>query len=257
MTKTRTMEERISQSYPKLSEKLRVAADYVAENPIEIATRSLRSVAGSSGVSPATYSRLARALGYADYEEMREDGRASVGRRLVPFSDRTVRDGQLEPVIDALHAARYVLLVGSLGSSGFMDYLGYLAHWFNANWFVAGRNGTPLAASMSRLDGRDVVVVLTKAPYARRTILALRAARRQSVLTVVITDSYTSPALEFADHPFIVPAERPQFFSSYAATLVLFETIISMLLARRGDDAEELIRLAENQIHNLGETWSP
>ena len=73
----------------------------------------------------------------------------------------------------------------------------------------------------------------------------------------MITDSHSSPALEFADHGFIVPTESPQFFSSYASTLVLIETIVTMLLARAGDDAEDMIREAENQIHALGETWTP
>ncbi len=290
MAKSATMEERISENYGSLSDKLKVAADFVAENPIDIATRSLRAVAGSSGVSPATFSRLARALGYEDYEQMREAGRAAVGRKMVPFSERahallndaelrsgetflhrqstaciqniqlldqTIQGEKIEAVVEALHKARYVLLVGALGSSGFMDYLGYLAHWFNTNWFVAGRNGTPLAASMSRLDKRDVVIVLTKTPYARRSMLALEAARQHGVTTVVITDSHSSPALEFGDFSFIVPTDSPQFFSSYAATLVLFETIISLLLAKRGEDAEDMIRTAENQIHNLGETWGP
>lgn len=285
-----TIEERINQSYSGLSDKLQVAADFVAENPIDVATRSLRSVASTSGVSPATFSRLARALGYKDYEQLREDGRAAVGRKLVPFSDRAhalrsegaqqeartflhrqaaacmsniefldrdVSSERLEAAVEALHEASTVLLVGSLGSSGFVDYLGYLAHWFNSNWLVAGRNGTTLAAAMSRLGPDDAVFVLSKAPYARRSITALQAARDMGIATIVITDSHTSPSLEFADHAFVVPTESPQFFSSYAATLVLMETIISMLLARSGPETEDMIRAAENQIHRLGETWTP
>ena len=83
-----TIEERITRRYAGLSDKLQLAADYVADNPVDVATRSLRSVATTSGVSPATFSRLARALGYNDYEQMREDGRAAVGRRMTSFSER-------------------------------------------------------------------------------------------------------------------------------------------------------------------------
>ena len=53
-----SIEDRISAQYGELSTKLRTAADYVAAHPVEVATRSLRSVAQSSGVSPATFSRL-------------------------------------------------------------------------------------------------------------------------------------------------------------------------------------------------------
>ena len=64
-------------------------------------------------------------------------------------------------------------------------------------------------------------------------------------------------ALDCADHWFVVPTESPQFFSSYVASLVLVETIVTMLLARSGDEAEDLIREAKQHIHALGETWAP
>ena len=290
MTDGITIEERISRTYGGLSDKLQVAADYVADHPVDIATRSLRSVASTSGVSPATFSRLARALGYTDYEEMREDGRASVGRKMLPFSkraqtlrsegagqegrmflhrqaaaclsnieflERDISSARLEAAVDALHRARTVLLVGSLGSAGFVDYFGYLAHWFTANWVVAGREGTTISAALSRIGRGDAVLVLSKSPYARRSIAALQAAHELGATTVVITDSHTSPSQAFADHAFVVPTDSPQFFSSYAATLVLIETIVSMLLTRAGPEAEEMIRAAEDQIHRLGETWVP
>lgn len=289
MSQAATIEERISKSYAGLSDKLQLAADYVAENPIDVATRSLRSVAATSGVSPATFSRLARALGYGDYEQMREDGRAAMGRKMESFSeraralrshsqppngriylnrqaaacianiealDRDISNDQLEAAVDALHKARSVLLVGSLGSSGFVDYFSYLAHWFSETWKVAGRNGTALAATLSRLGPPDAILAVSKAPYARRTIAALKAGQDAGATTLLITDSHSSPALEFADHAFIVPSESPQFFSSYAATLVLIETIVTMLLTKAGPEAEDMIRAAENQIRSLGETWT-
>lgn len=290
MTVRTTIEERINESYAGLSDKLRVAATYVAEHPIDVATRSLRSVAATSGVSPATFSRLARALGYDDYEAMREDGRAAVGRKMVPFSeraqalriegtgqegmtflhrqaaacmanieflDRDIGNVRLEAAVSALHNARTVLLVGSQGSAGFVDYFGYLAQWFRNGWHVASPGGVTLAGALARMDKRDAVFVLSKAPYAARSVRVLKAAKKSGLTTVVITDSHASPALEFADHPFVVPTDSPHFFSSYTATLVLIETIVSLLLARSGPEAEDMIRDAEHQIHELGETWSP
>lgn len=289
MTNAATIEERISKSYANLSEKLQVAADYVAENPIDIATRSLRSVASTSGVSPATLSRLARALGYADYEGMREDGRAAMGRKMSSFSERAhaIRTGaantdsraylhrqaaacianiaslerdipaeRLDVAVETLHRAERVVLVGSLASVSFVDYFSYLAHWFENKWSVAGRNGTTLAQAVARLGPQDAILAVTKAPYARRTIAALRSASERGVPAITITDSHASPALEFADHAFIVPTDSPQFFSSYVATLVLIETIITMLLARAGAEAEDMIKAMETQIHDLGETWT-
>lgn len=289
MNETATIQDRINGAYAALSDKLQIAAKFVAENPVDIATRSLRSVASTSGVSPATFSRLARALGYADYEQMREDGREAVERKMAPFSERahslriaaseqgsstilqhqaaacisnieslhsTIDSARLDAAVECLHGARTVLLVGAMGSAGIMDYFGYMAQWFNGNWKTVGRNGTELSPSLSRLGPDDVVFALSKAPYARRTIAALKSSREAGATTVVITDSRTSPALQFSDHSFVTSTESPQFFSSYAATLVLMETIISLLLAREGPEAEDSIRAAELQIDRLGENWA-
>ncbi len=289
MADSATIEERISRSYAGLSDKLQVAATFVAENPLDIATRSLRSVAQTSGVSPATLSRLARALGYNDYEQMREDGREAMGRRMGSFSERAqairartspadgrallhrqaaacisnieylardISGDRIEAAVEALHKADRVLLVGSQGSTGSVDYFSYLAHWFDGKFQVAGRNGTTIAAALSRLTQDDVVLAVTKSPYARRTVSALKAANESGVCAIAITDSHTSPALEFTEHAFIVPTESPQFFSSYVATMVLMETIITMLLTKAGSDAEDNIRATEKKIRDLGETWT-
>ena len=290
MSNAITIGERISRNYVDLSEKLQVIADFAAENPMEIATRSLRSLAATNGVSPATFSRLARALGYNDYEELREDARVEMERKVASFSERAqslraaapaldakahlhrqavacinnietlVRDvpeEMLERVVGTIDAAKTVLLVGSLGSAGFVEYFSYLTNWFTSNWLVAGRNGTTLGATLARLGPGDAVLAISKAPYAKRTITALTVAKARGVSVFVITDSHASPALRFSDGGFIVPSESPHFFSSYTATLVIIETIVTMLLARAGDGAEDMIREMEKQIHDLGETWTP
>lgn len=290
MTQEASIQDRINGTYADLSEKLQIAAKYVADNPVDVATRSLRSVATTSGVSPATFSRLARALGYDDYEQLREDGRAAVERQVSPFAQRAselrtavasqeggailqaqasacmtnietlcrdIESDRLDRAVQTLHDAERVVLVGSMGSSGLIDYLGYMSQWFKSNWLVAGRNGVELAATLSRLTPNDAVLALAKQPYARRSVSALKEARHAGAKTIAITDSRTAPILQFADHSFIVSAESPQFFSSYAATLVLMETIISMLIARSGPEAEDMIRAAELNIERLGENWAP
>ena len=52
-----------------------------------------------------------------------------------------------------------------------------------------------------------------------------------------------------------MPSDSPQFFSSYAATLVLVETIIGMLVARAGPEAMDRIAEVEARNHRLEEYW--
>ena len=277
-----TIEDRISSQYPNLSAKLRTAADFVAAHPVDVATRSLRSVAQTSGVSPATFSRLARVLGYEDYEALREAGRAAVGARLTSFAERaealrqgdqsaahflhrqaaacmhnirylddTVSPERLEAAVEALLRANKVLLIGALGSAGIVDYFAYQANFFARDWAVAGTSGASVAASFAQMAPNDAVIVLTKTPYADRSLRALRTAHENGFKTIVLTDSHAAPALEYADFPFIIPTESANFFSSYVATLVLIETMMSMLVSRVGPDAEARIRATEEQTKKL------
>lgn len=280
MAEIQTIEDRIASGYDDLSAKLRSAADFVARNPVDFATRSLRSVAGQTGLAPATFSRLSRALGFDSYEDMREVARTGLSRTPTPFAEqagrlqseatndygtqkpflqrqseacmgniermiRTIDQKMLNEAVDRLSTARSVTLVGSLGSAPFADYCSYLSNWFVDDWSVAGRTGRTRGATVSRADENSAFIVISKRPYVRQSLAIAALAAKKGAYVIVLTDSDKCPALKSASAGFILPTESPQFFSSYAATLVLIETIIGMLVARAGPDAKESIEAVE------------
>ncbi len=272
----------ITEHYAQLSGALKLAADFIVDNGFEVATRSLRSIATDSELSPSSFSRLARAIGYEDYEQLREHAReelASSSRQLaakaqqlrddadVPFLPRHVNacvgniqsllhditDAQLDAAVDTLAKAEKVIILGSLSSAGFADYFAYLTSWFDGRWTVAGRNGVTLGSSLTRLSSKDVVIVISKAPYAKRAVLATQMAAERKAAIIVLTDSHTFPAIKHAKHAFIQKIESPQFFSSYAATLVLIEALAGMLLSRAGGKAVKEIQNIVEQNKRLDE----
>ena len=76
-----TLEARVAEKYSGLSEQLRKAADYVLSHPLDVASRSLRAISSESNVSPATYSRLSRVLGYDNFEQVRDSSRSLLGEK--------------------------------------------------------------------------------------------------------------------------------------------------------------------------------
>lgn len=288
MSDALSFEERLASEYGGLSTKLKAAADYAVANQVDMATRSLRKISTASGLAPATFSRLARAMGFEDYEALRETMRGTVERRVNQFSEKAVKlqdeaktdrlppflqrqsqacvaninalETQIDPVrlevaVKHLHEARQVLLVGALGSTGVVEYLFYLAQYFTPNWLIAGRMGASLGAVMTNLGAKDAILIITKPPFATYAIRAAEMAAKQGAYVIVITDSHTCPALTYAHSSFIVPTDSPQFFSSYAATLVLCETIIGMLVARAGPAAQQRISEVQARNRNLNEIW--
>ncbi|WP_375175482.1 MurR/RpiR family transcriptional regulator [Pseudooceanicola sp.] len=278
---------RLSEKYSDLSGTLRQAAEYLAENPVDTATRTLRNVSRDSGVSPAAFSRLARALDYDSFEDLREEMRRKIGQRVNGFASRaeqlqrahsedrasfldahlaacqsnlkefveTVDRDALDKAVDQIAAARKVLLVGALGSTGVVEYLSYMANFCADNWTMVGRMGASIGGGLSGLDNRDVLIVVTKPPFADRAIRAAGLARKQKVHVIVITDTHSCPALQHADTRFIVATNSPHFYSSYVVTMFLVESLIGMLVSRSGPAARARIAEVEDANRVLAEVW--
>ena len=278
----------VAAHYGDLSQRLRQAADYIVTHEMDVATHSLRTVSSNAGLAPATFTRLSQALGFSNYEDMRNVCRATVGRQSLSFSQRAalltgeqtgaeippffdrqmsasldnlnhlaseLDQGKLEQVVERLNGAREVLLFGAFSSTGLVEYFAYLARYFAKNWKVLGRMGASLSSGMVELDERDAVIILTKGPYAKRSISAAKMAADSGAYLIIITDKHSCPALEYASAHFIVPTDSPQFFSSYAATLVLIETMVGMLVVRAGAEARTRIEEVEARNRRYGEFW--
>lgn len=282
-----TFEVRLAERYGELSGALRLAADYLAGNPVDLATRTLRSVSRDSGISPAAFSRLARALEYSDIEELREEMRTKIGQRVNNFAERAERlhnDPQnrkagfvdahlaacqsnlqgfvsaldrdmLDRAVERIADARKVLLLGALGSTGVVEYLSYMANFCADNWAMASRMGASLGGGIVGLGAQDVLVIVTKPPFAGRAIRAAKMAREQGVFVVVITDTLGCPALKHASAHFVVPTESPHFFSSYVVTIFLVESLIGVLVSRSGPAARARIAEVESANRVLAEVW--
>ncbi len=280
-----SFEQRLAQKYEGLSKRLREAGDYVADNPVNTATRSLRSVANEAGLAPATFSRLARTLDYESFEQLREVMRRKIDRRVNSFADRadrlqhdhetgtldffhahqraclenleTLSDSidaeQLNVTVDRLHRSRKVLVLGALGSTGIAEYMSYMANFLTDNWHMAGRMGASLGSGLTGLDKTDTLIIVTKPPFARKALLAAEVAKQNGAYVVVITDNHSCPALRFADSGFLIKTESPHFYSSYVATVFLVETIIGMLASRVGPDATNRIAEVERRNRRLEE----
>lgn len=284
---SQTFEMRLTERYGDLSEALRSAADYLANNPVDTASRPLRTVSRDSGISPAAFSRLARALDYDGFEELREEMRTKINRRVNNFAERAERlhrehqkhevdfvdahlaacqsnlqlfaddldREMLNAAVDRIAQARKVLLLGALGSTGVVEYLSYMADFCADNWAMASRMGASLGGGVTGLCDRDVLIVVTKPPFSGRAIRAAKLAQEQGVFVVLITDTHACPALPHASARFIVPTDSPHFYSSYVVTMFLVETLIGVLVSQSGPSARARIAEVEGANRVLAEVW--
>jgi DNA-binding MurR/RpiR family transcriptional regulator len=290
-----SLQDRIAAHFDGLSPQLKVAARYVAEHPQEVAMRSLRQIAGSLALPPPTFTRLARSVGCKTYEELREICRLEITRRTRTFAEKAQslqhhgrrsggEHGQREPgalfpeqicaaianlevtlagidqrrlaeAADVLAAAERVILIGSLSSAAFTDYVEYMAGMAFPNWQPAAKNGASMPAGLVGATKQDAVLVITKSPYARRSVEGVGLAHRAGARIIAITDGVQSPVMRFADHSFIVATDSRNFFPSHVATVVLLETLVGMVIRRSGKPAQRRIAAVEDSNRENGEYW--
>ena len=287
MKTARALNDRISAHSGKLSPSLRRAADFVTRHPDEVATRSLRYLAGMADLSPPTFSRLATRLGYACYEELRESCRTQIKTQRLRFAEgadmlqKRVPEGSardrfifrqgaaaveninlllgsvdlrsLDAAASRLACARRVFLAGSMSSRPFVDYMAYMATMAFDNWQVLGVEPGSLGAALVDVNDEDAAVVIAKAPYAGRSIDVARVLCERNAWVIGITDEVMSPLPVHCVASFIVSTRTPQFFSSHVATLVLIESLIGMIVANGGEGVRDRIAAVESTSHAIGE----
>lgn len=281
--------DHIAQHHADLSPQLRVAANYVAEHPTEIATRSLRAVAHQLNLSPATFTRLSKALGFSSYESMKEVCRKNLHHQSHSLAARakalqkqhaheeaeapllyqhanavidninemlsTLDIKKLQAVANELGKARRVFLLGALSSAAFSQLWSYIAHLAFNHWHCINEGDGRLAAHLSGMTDLDMAVLITKKPHASWAILAAQEIHQAGGKLLLLTDSLSCPALPLADHYFVISDGSPQFFSSYTTLLVLVETLMGMIVASAGNEAAQHIATTEDSNYRLGKYW--
>ena len=281
----------IAKHYADLSPQLKRAAQFVMDHPEDVATRSLRQVAGKSGLTPPTFSRLARAIGFDEYEALRdscrnhlEQTRLSLAQRAALMQDKiqpmepgqtgdfalsharamvaniqalmdNLDQARLAAAVEKLVAAREVVLIGTASSKAMVEYLSHMANFVMPNWSVAGAGGKSTSAMLSQVGPEDAVIAVSVAPYLRRTVELVDFAERAGATTIVLTDDIRSPALKFSTFSFMAPTESPQFYPSHVAMLMLLEVMMGMAVRRLGREAQLRIESIEKANHAIGDYW--
>lgn len=280
------MQQLISSKFDTLSPQLKRAAAFIAEHPEEVATRSLRQLAASVDISPPTFTRLATALGFENYEALRESCRHLVKEQKLLFAEKAsalresgagvdseshfvlqqanaaiVNINQLVNSIDLalidaaaerFANARKVVLAGMMSSKPFVDYMAYMASMGFENWSVLGGDPGMDASVLAGLTEGDAALVIAKAPYAERAIHTAQQLHQQGVSVIGITDSVSSPLCAYCRSVFFVSTDTPQFFTSHAATLVLIESLIGVIIANSNEQVEQRIAAVEAKNHEVG-----
>ena len=262
---------------PSLPSRLQQVGRFVAANDYDATTRSMRDLAAEAGADPAAFTRLAKALGYSGWDELRAAlTEARRPAQAQPFSART-RAGRKGPnaeislvadkleaeaaglariapdaVADAakaLNAARRIWIAGFRSCRSVAELLNYQLRLFRPDEVHLVGGSGPEDLDLGAFQRGDAVVVIGFAPYSRASVLSARGAHDSGATLIAIADAITAPMAEGADHLLLYEAAAsPGFFPSLTGAIAIAQSLAAVTFVLGGAKAKRRLEATEGRL---------
>ncbi|KRR23424.1 MurR/RpiR family transcriptional regulator [Bradyrhizobium retamae] len=267
---------------PSLPMRLQQVGRFVAANDYDATTRSMRDLAAEAGADPAAFTRLAKALGYSGWDELRAaltearrpaqsspfSGRARGGRKgpnaeISLVSDKLeaeaaglarISAGSVANAAKALHAARRIWIAGFRSCRSVAELLNYELRLFRPDAVHLVGGSGPEDLDLGAFHSGDAVVVIGFAPYSRASVLSARAAHDSGATLVAIADTITAPMAEGADHLLLYEAAAsPGFFPSLTGAIAIAQSLAAVTFVLGGAGAKRRLEETEGRLAALSQ----
>ncbi|MEH2530413.1 DNA-binding MurR/RpiR family transcriptional regulator [Bradyrhizobium sp. AZCC 1588] len=267
---------------PSLPMRLQQVGRFVAANDYDATTRSMRDLAAEAGADPAAFTRLAKALGYSGWDELRAaltearrpaqsspfSGRARGGRKgpnaeISLISDKLeaeaaglarISAGSVANAAKALHAARRIWIAGFRSCRSVAELLNYQLRLFRPDAVHLVGGSGPEDLDLGAFHSGDAVVVIGFAPYSRASVLSARAAHDSGATLVAIADTITAPMAEGADHLLLYEAAAsPGFFPSLTGAIAIAQSLAAVTFVLGGAGAKRRLEETEGRLAALSQ----
>jgi len=274
------LSQEIVQAFDGMSEQLQVAARYLLEHPREVALLSMREQARQADIQPATMTRLAKHLGYAGYDDVRQvyadamrgEGTGFAGRVGVQAKsqklkgDRALaadmlsgvsaqvaaltRPAMLDSLVDAarrIERSRRIYCLGLRSSHSAAWHLHYILSIAGKQSIMLDAVGGIGADALGSATRSDILVAVSVWPYTRQTVEITEYAHSCGVPVIAITDSAVAPLAQHAAVTLTVPTESPSFLHTMSPAFVAAEILGALVAGRSGEAASEALARVDRQ----------
>lgn len=256
-------------------------AQWTLDNYPEVAFHSVRGLAQMAGVNSNTVIRLAKSLGYAGYDDLRQDVQNTLRQTdPVSYSDRAgalrMRPSQdifadflesyqknssqlFEPAsLDIIQAsaktlaqAPQVYTVGVRSCYSVAHYLSYVGSMAFPSFQRAPSEPGAIMDQLSRATSQDVLVAISFSYYSTEVIRACEIAKTKGMKIIALTDKFSSPLAQSAAHVIELPMSGPQYMPSLHSAFIVADLLLTTLAAG-SPSARENIKSFEHQILTFG-----
>jgi DNA-binding MurR/RpiR family transcriptional regulator len=262
---------------PSLPARLQQVGRFVAANDYDATTRSMRDLATVAGADPAAFTRLAKAIGYSGWDELRAAlTEARRPEQSSPFSGRAkdrrrgpnpeislvskkleaeaaglnrISSGSVANAAKALHTARRIWIAGFRSCRSVAELLNYQLRLFRPDTVQLVGGSGPEDLDLGAFRAGEAVVVIGFAPYSMASVLSARAAHASGATLVAIADRISAPMAEGADHLLLFEAaSSPGFFPSLTGATAIAQSLAAATFMLGGATAKRRLEETEARL---------
>jgi DNA-binding MurR/RpiR family transcriptional regulator len=270
---------------PSLPMRLREVGRFVAANDYDATTRSMRELAAVAGADPASFTRLAKALGYSGWDGLRAAlTEARRPTQPAPFSGRTgerrrgpnsevtlvadkleaeaaglgrISPGAVAAAARTLHAARRIWIAGFRSCRSVAELLNYQLRLFRPDAVQLVGGSGPEDLDLGAFRAGDAVIVIGFAPYSTASVASARAAHGSGAELIAIADTVTAPMAEGADHLLLFEAAAsPGFFPSLTGAIAIAQSLAAATFVLGGAGARRHLEEAEARLAAMSQYFA-
>jgi DNA-binding MurR/RpiR family transcriptional regulator len=270
---------------PSLPMRLREVGRFVAANDYDATTRSMRDLAATAGADPASFTRLAKALGYSGWDGLRAaltearrpaqpapfSGRTKV-RRQGPNSDvmlvadkleaeaagfARISAGAVARAAKTLQTAQRIWIAGFRSCRSVAELLNYQLRLFRPDAVQLVGGSGPEDLDLGAFRTGDAVIVIGFAPYSTASVLSARAAHRSGAALIAIADTVAAPMAEGADHVLLFEAAAsPGFFPSLTGAIAVAQSLAAVTFVLGGVGAKRRLQKTEARLAAMSQYFA-
>lgn len=260
---------RIQKNLSSLTEAQGRAADYIVRNPFDAAVCTIDQMAAEVRTSTTTILRLLASAGYAGYSDFQKQLQDALREKYNPvhrldmsiadldesniwqscFSKQmnrisstfsAVSQETLEETLEKMSKARHAYYSGGRSGRIAATYLkDNFSRMFGNCSFLDSEQILLWTSELQWMNGEDLLMVIGYPRYARHLLELMRCAKEKGVQTVVMTDSYSSPFVKYADTVLICEYESSGFHNSPLPAMMLAECLISAAALQHSEELRE------------------
>ncbi|KYG59936.1 MurR/RpiR family transcriptional regulator [Planococcus maritimus] len=270
----------IKENLSKLTAGQRTIADYIMKNSSEAAFLTVYELAQRVNTSTTTIMRLTANLGYSGYSEFQKglqqrlrDQTAPQNRLKLNLESPTEGDlwentiahhlhlirtlaeqlpkAQLDAAVQKIVSARHIYCTSVRSGLPVGQYLSNGLNRTSGNAKLVIADTSDWVDEVITMNEGDLIIATSFPRYAKRIIDFVKAAKLRNVQIVAITDSFSSPIVEFADLTLICESDSLAFHNSPISAMVVADYLINATAITQSEKTKERLDLINDVLTGM------